>query len=66
LTTPVLVHEKDGIVDVSVSTPSGKLGVKADIVNKKRLVYYNPSPLPADFLFNVDGVELGKPIMSKY
>jgi hypothetical protein len=66
LTAPVLVHEKDGIVDVSVSTPSGKLGVKADIINKKRLEYYNPLPLPDDFLFNVDGMELGKPIMSKY
>jgi hypothetical protein len=66
LTTPVLVHEKDGIVDISVTTPAGKLGVKADILNKKRLEYYNPVPLPADFLFNVDGVEVGKPIMSKY
>jgi hypothetical protein len=66
LTAPVLVHEKEGIVDVSVSTPSGKLGVKADIINKKRLEYYNPLPLPDNFLFSVDGVEIGRPIMEKY
>jgi hypothetical protein len=66
LKTPVLVREKNGIVDVSVSTPSGKLGVKADIVAKKRLAYYNPSPLPGDFLFRVDGIEIGKPILEKY
>lgn len=66
LKTPVLVNEKDGIVDISVSTPSGKLGVKSDIVRKKRLAYYNPKPLPKDFLFNVDDIEIGKPIMKKY
>ena len=66
LATPVSVLEKDGVIDVSVATPSGKLGVKADILNKKRLEYYLPHPLPADFLFNVDGIELGKPILGKY
>lgn len=66
LKTPVLINEKDGIVDISVSTPSGKLGVKADVVRKKRLAYYNPKPLPKDFLFNVDDIEIGKPIMEKY
>ena len=53
-------------MDISVKTQSGKLGVKADILNKKRLDYYNPKPLPKDFLFNVDGEELGRPIMEKY
>ena len=66
LNAPVSVNEKDGIIDISVSTPAGKLGVKADITNKKRLNYYNPTPLPQDFLFNIDGVEIGKPIMNKY
>jgi hypothetical protein len=47
-------------------TPSGKLGVKSDIVNKKRLEYYNPCPMPANFLFIVDGVEIGQPILKKY
>jgi hypothetical protein len=66
LKTPVNVSEKDGIADISVLTKSGKLGVKADIVIKKRLDYYNPQQLPRDFLFNVDGVEIGRPIMEKY
>jgi len=66
LKTPVLINEKDGIIDLAVSTPSGKLGVKADIATKKRLAYYNPQPLPKNFLFNVDGVEIGKPIVEKY
>ena len=55
-----------GILDVSVMTPNGKLGVKADLNLKKRITYYNPSPLPLNFLFNVDGVEIGKKIMQKY
>jgi hypothetical protein len=62
----VSANEKDGIVDVSVSTPSGKLGIKAAVATKKRLTYYNPNPLPQNFLFNVDGVEIGKPIVGKY
>ncbi len=66
LNAPVMVSEKEGVIDIAVTTPSGKLGVKADIVNKKRLAYYNPVPLPKDFLFNVDGLEIGKPIMTKY
>jgi hypothetical protein len=66
LTAAVEVNEKDGMVDISVTTPAGKLGVKADLVHKKRLNYYNPVPLPMNFLFNVDGKEIGKPIMEKY
>lgn len=66
LKASVKVEEQNGVMDISVNTPSGKLGVKADILNKKRLDYYNPKPLPKDFLFNVDGVEVGKPIMVKY
>ncbi|NQU53656.1 MAG: hypothetical protein HQ522_14065 [Bacteroidetes bacterium] len=66
LNTPVTVNEKNGIVDISVKIPSGKLGVKTHIANKKRLEYYNPTPLPKDFLFNVDREEIGKPIMHKY
>lgn len=66
LNTPVTVNENNGIVDISVETQSGKLGLKTDIVNRKRLDYYNPVPLPNDFLFNVDGVEIGKPVMEKY
>ena len=54
------------IVDISVETPSGKLGVKADLAQKKRLNYYYPKPLPKDFLFNVNGVEIERPIMEKY
>jgi hypothetical protein len=66
LNAPVNINEKNGIVDISVATPSGKLGIRADIINKKRLGYYNPKPLPKDFLFNVDDIEIGKPIMGKY
>jgi hypothetical protein len=66
LAAPVLLNVQNGIVDISVITPLGKLGVKADLVNRKRLSYYNPAPLPNDFLFNVDGMEIGKPIMAKY
>ena len=63
---PVSVSEQNGIVDVSVATSSGKLGVKADILNKKRLTWYNPVPPPDNFLFNVDGEEVGKTILKKY
>lgn len=66
LTAPVTVKETNGITDISVQTPSGKLGVQADLLNKKRIAYANPFTLPKDFLFIVDGEELGKPIMAKY
>lgn len=66
LKAPVMVNDQNGIVDISVTTPSGKLGVKADVVNKKRLGYYNPTPLPANYLFHVDGIEIGRPIIQKY
>ncbi len=63
---PTNVIKKDGIIDVSVITSSGKLGVKADLINKKRLDYYNTKPIPKDFLFWVDDVEIGKSVMEKY
>jgi hypothetical protein len=66
LKAPVQVSDKAGITAITVVTPSGKLGVKADLANKKRMVYENPKPLPQEYLFNVDGVEIGKPIMEKY
>jgi len=66
LKAPVFVSDKDGIIEISVKTSSGKLGVKADLNNKLRLEYYNPVPLPENFLFNVSGIEIGKPIMEKY
>ncbi len=66
LEAPVLISEKDGVIDISVKTSAGKLGIKADMMNKKRLNYYYPKPLPEGFLFNVDGVEIGQPIMEKY
>jgi hypothetical protein len=66
INTPVNVSDKNGIVDVLVLTSSGKLGIKADILNKKRLTWSNPTPLPDNFLFNVDGLEMGKPIIEKY
>ncbi len=66
LKAPVSINEKDGIIELLVTTSAGMLGVKADLLNKKRLNYYNPIPMPTDYLFNVDGVEIGKPIMEKY
>ncbi|MEI6275592.1 MAG: hypothetical protein WCP08_06365 [Prolixibacteraceae bacterium] len=66
LKAPVSVDEKGDTIEITVKTPSGKLGVKADLNNKKRLDYYNPTPLPDNFLFNVNGVEIGKPILEKY
>lgn len=66
LKTPVSVSNKAEIVEIIVKTPSGNLGIKADLANKKRMDYHNPVPLPENFLFNVDGVEIGKPIMDKY
>lgn len=66
LKAPVSVNYKDDVIEVVVNTPSGNLGVKANLANKERLSYENPKPLPQDYLFNVDGVEIGKPIMEKY
>ena len=66
LQAPVTITDNNGMVDISVATKAGKLGVAADLVKKKRLAYYNPNPLPKDFLFNVDGIEIGKPVMEKY
>jgi hypothetical protein len=66
LQAKVSATESKGIVDVSVMTSAGKLGVKANLNTKKRLDYYNPFPLPNDFLFNIDGLDVGKQIMQKY
>lgn len=66
LNSPVSINEKDGSIDISVRTSSGKLGVKADLINWKRLDYYLPVPLPDNFHFNVDGMEIGRPILKKY
>jgi hypothetical protein len=66
MNTPVVINEANGQMDISVMTTAGKLGVKADLLNKKRLEYYNPIPLPKEFLFNVDGLEIGRSIMEKY
>jgi len=66
LDAPISVTETNGIVDVSVQTTSGKLGLKADLKKKLRLDYYNPTPLNRNLLFSVDGVDMGKKIMGKY
>lgn len=66
LNTPTNISNNEGVLDVSVITQQGKLGVKADLNLKKRITYYNPHQLPDQFLFNVDGVEIGKKIMQKY
>jgi hypothetical protein len=66
LKAPITINDKNGIIDIAVLTPSGKLGIRTDIANKKRLDYYNPNPLPANFLFNVNSVEIGRPILKKY
>ncbi|MBI1343321.1 MAG: hypothetical protein GC171_10355 [Terrimonas sp.] len=66
LETPVNISYQNGIADIAVITPAGKLGVKADLKNKKRLDYYNPAPVPQDLLFNIDGVDIGRAIMNKY
>jgi hypothetical protein len=50
----------NGIIDVSVQTQAGKLGLKADLNKKQRLAYYNPFRMPEDFLFQVDGKEIDK------
>lgn len=66
LNAPVMVNVDKGTVAISVETDAGKLGIKSDLAGKNRLEYYNPVPLPGDFLFNVDGREIGKPVMEKY
>lgn len=66
LDAPVSVTEANGVVDVSIQTTSGKLGLKADIKKKIRLDYYNPTTLNRNILFSVDGVDYGKKIMGKY
>ena len=66
LNSKVVARVENGIAEITVATQQGNLGVKADIVNKKRLAYFNPSPLPSDFLFNVDGIEIGRPLLDKY
>ena len=66
LDAPVSVTEANGVLDVSVLTTSGKLGLKADLKKKLRLDYYNPTPLNRNLLFSVDGVDMGKKIMGKY
>ena len=66
LDAPVYIDVNQGIADISVKTPSGQLGVKANLTVKKRLAYYNPVPLPQNFLFNVDGEEIGIPLLGKY
>ncbi len=66
LSAPVAIITENGQLDISVTTPSGKLGVKANLLNMKRLEYYNPVPMPKEFLLNIDGLEIGKPIMEKY
>ena len=66
LNAAVSVKEENGTVDIFVPTQSGKLGVRADLATKKRLEYYNPAPLPIDFLFNIDGKEIGKPVLERY
>jgi hypothetical protein len=63
---PVSVSAVNGLVDISVTTSAGKLGVKADLTKKKRLDYYFPVTMPTNFLFNVNGKEIGLPIMQKY
>lgn len=66
LKAEVAVKAENGQVDIAVMTKAGKLGVRADLSNKKRLDYYNPLPLPKKFLFSIDGQEIGKSIMEKY
>lgn len=66
LKAEVILKEENGQIDLAVMTKAGKLGLRADLPNKKRLAYYNPQPLPQEFLLNIDGVEIGKPILKKY
>jgi hypothetical protein len=66
LAAPVTITDANNVLDVSVQTTSGKLGLKADLKKKVRLDYYNPTPLNRNILFNIDGVDVGKKIMQKY
>ena len=66
LDAPVSITDANNVLDVSVQTTSGKLGLKADLKKKVRLDYYNPTPLNRNILFNIDGVDVGKKIMAKY
>ena len=66
LQAAVAVKAENGLLDVAVLTKAGKLGLRADLANKKRLAYYNPQPLPTNFLLNIDGVEIGKPILEQF
>jgi hypothetical protein len=66
LDAPVTITDANNVLDVSVQTTSGKLGLKADLKKKVRLDYYNPTPLNRNILFNIDGVDVGKKIMGKY
>ncbi len=66
LEAAVNVQSDKNVLEVTVQTAAGKLGVKADLLTKKRLEYYHPVPLPVDFLFNINGTEIGKPVMGKY
>lgn len=66
LDAPVSITDANNVLDVSVQTTSGKLGLKADLKKKVRLDYYNPTPLNRNILFNIDGVDVGKKIMGKY
>ena len=65
LAIPV-IKEENGVIDISIQTAAGKLGVKANLKEKKRLEYANPVPLPKAFLFTVNGEEIGKPVLIKY
>lgn len=66
LNAPVTIFSEKDIIDVSVQTKEGKLGVRADVTKKKRLSYDNPIPVPKDFLFLIDGVDYGKKLLSAY
>ena len=63
---PVIINNVNDVLDVFVTTPTGKLGVKANLKKKARLDYYSPIPLNRNLLFNIDGVDIGKKIMGKY
>lgn len=64
--TPVQVKSANGMIDVSVQSSIGKIGVRGDLMQKQAIDYYHPVALPKDYLFQVDGVEIGKPVLSKY
>jgi hypothetical protein len=66
LQSPVHVQEADGILDLQVMTPAGKLGLKGDLSKKQRLAYYNPFNMPSEFLFQVNGKEIDKEFKFKY